>query len=68
MAEDALDELRRLVVDDRQLRDRLLSVSDHDAFVLEVVDVAQACGIELSGAEVVEGLGDARRRRFERWV
>jgi hypothetical protein len=68
MGEDALDELRGLVVDDRQLRDRLLSVSDRDAFVLEVVAVARACAIELSPAQVVEGLHAARRRRWERWV
>ncbi|MDQ6777389.1 MAG: hypothetical protein M3071_14485 [Actinomycetota bacterium] len=68
MGEDALDDLRRLVVDDRRLRDRLLSVSDRDAFVLEVIEVARACAIEVSAAEVVDALEDARRRRLERWV
>jgi hypothetical protein len=68
MGEHALEELRRLVVDDRHLRDRLLSAPDFDAFVLEVIEVARAREIELTAAEVVAGLNDARRLRLERWV
>jgi hypothetical protein len=68
MGERALDELRRLVVDDRHLRDRLLSAPDHDAFVREVIEVARAFEIGLTAGEVVEGLNDARRGRLERWV
>ncbi|MDQ6804011.1 MAG: hypothetical protein M3065_03370 [Actinomycetota bacterium] len=68
MGEDALDDLRRLVVDDRRLRDRLLAVSDRDAFVLEVIEVGRTCGIEVSPVQVIEGLRGARRRRSQRWV
>jgi hypothetical protein len=68
MGEEPLEELRRLVVDDARLRDRLLSVTDRDAFVLEVIEVGRACGIEVSPVEVIEGLRGARRRRSERWV
>jgi hypothetical protein len=66
--EDGLDDLRRLVVDDPLLRDRLVSTSDRGAFITEVIDVAQERGIELSAEQVVEGLRAARRRRLERWV
>jgi hypothetical protein len=68
MGEDALDDLRRFVVDDRLLRDRLLSAPDRHAFVAEVISVAQERGIDLSTDDVVEGLRAARRRRQERWV
>jgi hypothetical protein len=68
MGKDALEDLRRLVVDDRPVRDRLLSAPDRQTFVAEVIDVAQAHGIELAADEVVEGLRDARRWHQERWV
>jgi hypothetical protein len=34
MAEDPLADLRRIVVDDRLLRDRLLSAPDRQAFIV----------------------------------
>jgi hypothetical protein len=64
---DALDELRRLVIDDRRLCDRLLRLSG-DAFVAEVIAVARETGIEVSAHDVEAGLGAARRARLERWV
>jgi Nif11 domain len=68
MAETALDELRRLVVDDRRLRDRLLAAPGSEAFVAEVVALAQERGIQLTSAAVTEGLAAARRDRRARWV
>lgn len=68
MAETALDQLRRAVVDDPRLRERLLAAPSGEAFVAEVVDVARAHGIELSAAAVTEGLAAERRERRARWV
>jgi hypothetical protein len=68
MGEDALDALRRCVVDDRLLRGRLLAAPDRPAFVAEVTEVARERGIELSDDGVLEGLRAARRWRQERWV
>jgi EAL domain-containing protein (putative c-di-GMP-specific phosphodiesterase class I) len=68
MGEDALDDVRRIVVDDRQLRDRLLGAPDRRAFIAEVVDVARERGIELTAEEVAGGLRSARLHRQERWV
>jgi hypothetical protein len=68
MGQDALEELRRLVVVDPALRCRLLAVTDRDAFVTRVVEVSQECGLVLSADDVVEALHAAKRRRIERWV
>jgi len=68
MTEDALDQLRRIVVDDRRLGERLLGAPSREAFVAEVVDVAQAYGIELTETAVMEALSGARRERWGRWV
>jgi hypothetical protein len=68
MGEDALDHVRDLVVDDRALRDRLLSARDERAFVAELIEIARERGIELSHDAVDAGLSAARRRRRERWV
>jgi hypothetical protein len=68
MGVDVLEHLRRLVVDDRSARDRLLLVRDRQAFVAEVVNVARERGIELSPDQVLDGLAEARRRQQERWV
>ena len=68
MDDDALAELRRLVVDDRGLRERLLAMSGRREFVDEVIDVARERGIELSADEVSDGLRAARRRHRRQWV
>ncbi|HUJ35976.1 MAG TPA: hypothetical protein VLW51_12245 [Solirubrobacteraceae bacterium] len=68
MAENPLDELRPVVVDDPWLRDRLLAAPSGEAFVAEVVGVARGQGIDLPAAAVVEGLEAARRDRRARWV
>jgi hypothetical protein len=68
MASDPLDELRRIVVDDRRLIDRLSVISDRARFVAAVTEVASERGIELRDVGVREGLDAARRRRRERWV
>ncbi len=68
MAESALDELRRVVVDDRRLCERLLAAPSSEAFVAEVVDLARRHGIHLTPAAVTEGLEAARRDRRARWV
>jgi hypothetical protein len=65
---DRLDELRRLVIDDPRLRDRLLAAPDRDAFVADVVAVAHEQGIDLAADEVRAGLQAEQRRRFEQWV
>jgi hypothetical protein len=64
---DGLDELRRLVIDDRRLRGRLLPLSGY-AFVAEVIEVARETGIEVSAHDVQAGLGAARRAWLERWL
>jgi hypothetical protein len=68
MGHDALDDLRRLVVDDPLLRSRLLGAVDRQAFIGTVIDVAESRGIDVSVDAVVEALAAARRQRQERWV
>ncbi len=68
MGDDALDDLRKLVVDDPTLRDRLLSAPDRTSFTDRVVEMAREHGIDLSADDVVAGLGAARRQSWERWV
>lgn len=68
MAEDPLADLRRIVVDDRLLRDRLLSAPDRQAFIVGVIEIAQERGLDVSADQVVAGLRAARLRRRERWV
>jgi hypothetical protein len=68
MAESALDELRRAVVDDPRLRERLLAAPNHEAFIAEVINLARSRGIDLTPAAVSEGLAAARRDRRARWV
>jgi hypothetical protein len=68
MENDALDDLRRLVIDDPALRGRLLSSPARQAFIDDVVDVAHEHGIDLSAEEVADALRTARRRSLERWV
>ena len=63
-----LEELRALVVDDPALRDKLVGLSDEEAFVSEVVTIAHQRGIDLSPADVVAGLAEGRRRRRQQWV
>jgi Nif11 domain len=65
---DRLDELRQLVIDDPGLRDRLLAAPDREAFVADVVAVADEQGIDLTADEVHAGLQAEQRRRFEQWV
>jgi hypothetical protein len=68
MGHDALDDLRRIVVDDPLLRDRLLSSGDHERFIAELVAVAAGCGIDLPAGDVAEALLAARREHQELWV
>jgi hypothetical protein len=68
MGEAGLDALRRMVVDDRLLRGRLLGHADRPSFIAEVVVLASERGIELTAEDVGNGLDQARRRRRERWV
>jgi hypothetical protein len=68
MVDDPLEALRRLVIDDRSLRERLLPLCDRDEFTAELVALARERGIELSSEQVMEGLGAAHRARLERWV
>jgi EAL domain-containing protein (putative c-di-GMP-specific phosphodiesterase class I) len=68
MGEAGLDELRRVVVDDPVLRNRLLRATDRQAFIAAVLEVAHERGIEVAADDVTAGLDDARRRRLERWV
>lgn len=68
MAENALEQLRRAVVDDRRLCERLLAAPTGEAFIAEVVELADARGIELTPAAVADGLAAARRDRWARWV
>jgi hypothetical protein len=68
MGDTALDDLRGIVVDDRRLRDRLLSAPDRTTFIDLVVEVAAEQGIILSADDVVAGLAEARRQSRERWV
>jgi hypothetical protein len=65
---DSLAALRRLVIDDPSLRDRLLVISDRKAFTAEVIAVARDAGIGLTADDVADGLREARRHRLERWV
>ena len=60
--------LRHLVATDSELRDRLLAVSDRDAFVTAVVNVAAERGLQVTADDVADALGSARRRWLERWV
>lgn len=64
---ERLENLRRLVIDDRQLIDRLLPLTA-ERFVAEVVEIARSAGIELTADDVVAGCKAARRRRLERWL
>jgi hypothetical protein len=68
VASDAWEELRRLVVDDPGVRDRLLACGDRDEFVARLVQVADRHGIELSPELVVGELRATRASWFERWV
>jgi hypothetical protein len=68
MADDALDELRRLVVDDRARMSLLLGAPDRPTFIARVMGLASELGLELSAAAVEEGLRDARRRHRAEWV
>lgn len=68
MADDTLDQIRRLVVDDPSYRRRMLSAADLPAFIAAVIEVARECGIALSAEDVTDGLSAARRRHLERWV
>ena len=56
MAEDPLADLRRIVVDDRLLRDRLLSAPDRQAFILGVIEIAQQRGLDVSADQVIARL------------
>jgi len=60
--------VRRLVVDDPGLRDRLRSVTDHPAFIAEVIAVGSEHGLPVSAADVEDGLRAARLQRLERWL
>ncbi|HEY2769721.1 MAG TPA: hypothetical protein VGI87_04105 [Solirubrobacteraceae bacterium] len=68
MVDDPLDAIRRVVIDDRSLRERLLPLRDRDLFTAELVQLARDRGIELTSEQVMEGLLAARRARLERWV
>jgi hypothetical protein len=68
MGDDALDEVRRLVVDDPALRTLLLSAPDRQSFIDQVVGLARRNGIALSPEEVAAGLSAARQHRRQRWV
>jgi hypothetical protein len=68
MGHDSLEDLRRLVVDDPELRTRLLRAVDRQAFIGSVIEVAESHGIDVSAHDVVEALAAARRQRQERWV
>jgi hypothetical protein len=68
MGEDALADLRRIVVDDRVLCQRLLSAPDRQAFIAGVIEIAHERGLDVSEDQVVEGLRVARLRRREQWV
>jgi hypothetical protein len=66
VADHGLDELRRMVVDDRALCERL--VGEREGFVAAVIAVASERGIELSAETIEAELRDTRRERLTRWV
>jgi len=68
MSVDRLDDIRRLVIDDRRLRDRLLAAPDRKAFIADVVAIAHEEGIDLAPDDVLAALRTEQRRRFEQWV
>jgi hypothetical protein len=68
MSNEALEDVRRLVIDDPLLRDRLLSAPDRQAFIMRVTEIARACDLTLSADDVEEALRSARRECNERWV
>jgi chorismate mutase len=60
--------LGELVLDDDELLQRLLALTDRNAFAAAVAQVAASHGLRIGPAEVEAALVAARRAWLERWI
>jgi chorismate mutase len=60
--------LGELVLDDDELLQRLLALTDRNAFAAAVAQVAASHGLSIGPAEVEAALVAARRAWLERWI
>jgi hypothetical protein len=60
--------LRRLVLQDRVLQQRLIGLGDRATFSAAAAEVARQRGLDLGPADVVAAIDQARRQWWERWV
>jgi hypothetical protein len=68
VAEGELDALAERVLADPALHRRLLAVLERNAFVDETVAVAHELGLDVTAADVVDGLRHALEWWLARWV
>ena len=52
----AIDQLKELVLDDGEVRARLLRTADTQVFVSELLEVARSCGLDVSARDLDEAI------------
>ena len=60
--------LRRLVLQDPTLQQRLVGLGDRATFCAAAAEVARERGLDLGAGDVDAAIDQARRQWWERWV
>lgn len=68
MNRHAIERLRRCVLDDLDLQERLRVISGHDEFVKAVVELAGEQGLDLGAEEIEQEMNNARQSWLLRWL
>lgn len=65
---DAMERLQARVLEDPELCQRLLAITDHHVFAQAVAAVAEGSHLPIEPDDIDHALMAARRRWLERWV
>jgi hypothetical protein len=68
VATEQLDSFRQLVLNDRNLQAELRSITDTQAFVVKVEQLAAQHGFAVDPTDVESALRRARQSWLERWI
>ncbi len=68
MGDEALQAVQDLVLADPGLTDELFALTDDDAFVARLLEVAHGHGVALTADQAEAALAAGQRRGIERWV
>lgn len=68
MSAEALERLRQVVLADPALQQRLIALTDDEAFIAATIELASARDLPVDADDLRDAFVDGDRRWIERWV